>query len=41
MEDRSVELYDQIQKLSMELLGTLGNKPGEIWPNGSLNKRAF
>lgn len=28
MEDRSVELYDQIQQLSMELLGTLGNKPG-------------
>lgn len=28
MEDRSVELYDQVQQLSMELLGTLGNKPG-------------
>jgi ribosomal protein L44E len=28
MEDRSVELYEQIQQLSMQLLGTLGNKPG-------------
>lgn len=28
MEDRSLELYDMCQKMSMELLGTVGNTPG-------------
>uniref|UniRef100_A0A1I7SUT6 C2H2-type domain-containing protein n=1 Tax=Bursaphelenchus xylophilus TaxID=6326 RepID=A0A1I7SUT6_BURXY len=38
MIDRSAELYDRVQKLSMELLGTVGNHPG---PNAARAQAAY